>query len=457
MTTLPKKRLFIECSQTFFNGGNGGIQRVVRNLANYGRTLSTDTVQVSPIVWTGMGFCLPLAKVKNKPYLLIRVKRKIQQLFYKTSKHTPGLLKKYIREFLSAILTLERRDALRKFVADMPYLFMSLTAFPAHFLFGKFVKFQPGDVVVMVDSTWRSDAMLDALFKAQCDGNVTVGVMLHDLFPLILPHTCEDITAKGYASWFEQVVPRADFFVANSESTRCSLATYLSDHKDLRPHPYPSGSFRLGAELDLVQVKEKPSRYLQPIWDAPGRAILCVGTIEPRKNHNYLLDAYDLMRAQGADISLVILGKAGWKNKDVLDRIRSHSDFGTRLLHFENATDRDLAEAIERADCLVCPSIAEGFGLPVVEGMMHGLKVFASDIKVFREIGGDNCDYFDLNDPSSLAELLAGWFDLLRSGKPVSDEMSFSWPDWKSSTREFIGLSLELAVQSQKASFELKR
>lgn len=457
MTSPPEKRLFIECSQTFFNGGNGGIQRVVRNLANYGRTLSTDTVQISPIVWTGMGFCLPLAKVKNKPYLLIRVKRQIQRLFYKTSKHTPGLLKKYIRELLTAVLTLERRDALRKLIADVPYLIMSLTAFPAHFLFGKFVKFQPGDIVVMVDSTWRSDAMLDALFKAQCDGNILVGVMLHDLFPLVLPETCEEITAKGYTSWFAQVVPRADFFVANSESTRRSLDLYLTDHRDLRPHPYPSGSFRLGAELDLVQAKGKSSRYLQPIWDAPGRAILCIGTIEPRKNHNYLLDAFDLMRAKDADISLVILGKAGWKNKDVLERIRTHCDFGTRLLHFENATDHDLAEAIERADCLVCPSIAEGFGLPVVEGMMHGLKVFASDIKVFREIGGDSCSYFNLDDPSSLAELLTEWFDALRSGKPVQLEAPFSWPDWKSSTREFVDVALELAERSQKASFELQR
>ena len=296
--------------------------------------------------------------------------------------------------------------------------------------------------------------MLDQLFKAQLNNGIVLGVMLHDLFPLELQDTCQKITANGYISWFNQVVPRADFFVTNSESTRHSLGRYLDKHGELRPQSYPSGSFRLGAELDIVKSEGDRRDSPQPLWDTSGKAILCVGTIEPRKNHEYLLDAYDLMRERGENVTLILLGRCGWKNEAVLERIRNHDDFGTRLLHLDNASDHDLAEAFDRADCLVCPSLDEGFGLPVVEGLMHGLKVFASDIEVFREIAGENCSYFDLDDPQTLANQLSEWFDYLEQGhSPKSNEI-FAWPNWKESSGEFVDVVLRLADQSQKPNFD---
>jgi alpha-1,2-rhamnosyltransferase len=215
----------------------------------------------------------------------------------------------------------------------------------------------------------------------------------------------------------------------------------------LRPHPYTSGSFRLGAELDLAGARKKGKAlgYLQPLWDTPGRGILSVGTIEPRKNHAYLLDAFDLLRQRDVDVSLILVGRSGWGNSETLERIQRHRDFGTRLLHLGNASDRDLSEAIERSDCLVCPSLAEGFGLPVVEGLVYGLEVFASEIPPFREIGDGHCHFFDLDSPASLADQLEEWFAEREQGKAAAKRSAFSWPNWEESTREFIELSLQLA------------
>ena len=436
MSSTTKQRVFIECTQTFFHGGNSGIQRVVRNLANRGGTFSTDDLEVCPVVWAGFGFCQPRSRIKVKPSLLNKIKKKIQRLL--------SLVKNILPHWITS--------PVRKSLMNMTYLFIGLTSFPLLILFGDFVRFRKSDIVVMVDSTWRSQPMLDSLFKSQCDSGLILGVMLHDLFPLTLPDTCQEITAKGFVSWFEQVVPRADFFVTNSESTRESLASYLAENRDVRPNPYASGSFRLGAELDLVDSQSKPSPTVQSLWDTPGRAMLCIGTIEPRKNHMYLLDVFDIMRDRDEDVSLIILGRPGWKNEAILDRIRSHKDFDTRLLHLDDATDRDMEEALERSDCLICPSIDEGFGLPVVEGLMHGLKVFASDIGVYREIGGENCSFFDLNEPLSLANQLTDWFGFLHGGKS-SERDDFSWPDWEESTGEFVNLTLDLAAQSQKSRF----
>lgn len=438
-----KKRIFIECTHTFFQGGNSGIQRVTRNLANHGRTCSSESLEVLPLVWTGTGFCCPTARVGLRPYLMVRVMNKIRRI---GAKGTPGPVKRYLKRFTKE--TLARLLVKRDFLADLPYILLSIILLPSQFLLGRFVHLRHGDVVVLVDSTWRSPGLLSELFKARYEDGVQVGVMFHDLFPLTMAETCEEVTAEGFCSWFDRVAPNADFVVTNSETTRSSFIDYVSQVQGGAAPSCPSGSFRLGAELDLAGEMSKPSRYSQPIWDTPGRAILCVGTIEPRKNHMYLLDAYDMMRAAGNDVSLILVGRAGWKNEAVISRIHSHKDFGTRLLHLNDASDRDLAEAVERADCLVCPSLAEGFGLPVVEGLMLGLKVFASDIPVFREIGGEGCAYVSLNDASVLAEVVGEWFEQLNSGAQPQHGPHFVWPDWRQSAVEFVALVQRLSDEA---------
>lgn len=430
MIRTTKPRIFIECTHTFFNGGNGGIQRVVRNLVNHSYGIKITEAEVIPIIWVGLGFCNPNTRISVKPYLLIRIKKRIQQLLYLQSRKT-------------------RIGSLCRFFWELSYFLMGLGYVPAQLLFGRFVSFRDGDIIVLVDSTWRSNAMLDTLFKTQYDHGVKLGVMIHDLFPLLLPDTCEEVTARSFVDWFNKVVHRVDFIVTNSEATRLSLRQYLDENPQLRLHPYSSGSFRLGAELDLANEREKTPLYFKHLWDAPGKAILSIGTIEPRKNYAYILDTFDILRQRDSNVSLIIIGRPGWKNSKILERIRNHRDFGISLLYFDNATDRDLEEAIERADCLVCASIAEGFGLPVVEGLIRGLEVFASEIPSFREIDTGYCHFFNLDSPVTLADQLEEWFAGTRSSKVIATEKEFSWPDWEESTREFIQLTLHLAGSSR--------
>jgi len=446
MAAREKNRIFIECTQTFFKGGNSGIQRVVRNLANNGREMTTAEVEVYPLVWVKAGFCQPTRRLDVEAHILIRMRRRISYFAHIFTTHFPTLLKKMIRMLAKPWRLRQRRRKVR----DFPCLFKALLYVPLRLLVGRSVSFRSGDVVVLVDSTWKSPLMLNALFKLQRDPGIIVGVMLHDLFPLLMPENCEEVTVGGFTAWFNRIAPMMNFFVANSEATRKSLAEYLDRHPELRSNSFVSGSFRLGAELDLAAEKMKNSEHLQPIWDTPGRAILAVGTIEPRKNYSYLLDVYDILRVKNIDVSLIIVGRRGWKNKDIVARLTTHPDFESRILHLGNASDRDLAEAIERADCLVCPSIAEGFGLPVVEGLMRGLAVFASDIPVFHESGNGFCQFFDLDSPGSLAGLLENWFDNLSTSATSPTSNLFVWPDWKESTEEFISLVLDLAESVRK-------
>jgi alpha-1,2-rhamnosyltransferase len=311
-------------------------------------------------------------------------------------------------------------------------------------LYGPFIDFRRGDTVLLIDSTWGFPRMLEALLEAQ-KNKVKVAPMMHDLFPLLLPDTCEDITVRYYRQWFNAIVPRADFFITNSRSTGRTLEQYLEQHPEIRALPILHDSFRLGADLDLLETRLSHSDHYTQLWGVPGHVILAIGTIEPRKNHKFLLDAFEVLRSRGCNVSLVLIGKVGWKSGDVVARIEGHPDLNTRLLHFSNADDRLLADAIERADCIVCPSIAEGFGLPVVEGLMRGKEIFASDIEVFREIGEQRCQFFSLSDPGDLASKLERWFE---EGEQVAQSRSakkFHWPNWQESSAELVDKALMLA------------
>lgn len=441
--TRPR-RVYVECTHTYFAGGNTGIRRVARNLANQGPAVSDGRTQVIPVVWGGIGFFAPRARLTEAPHFLVALKKSLAYLEYLVGlayQVTPPALRLPLTWLKRALLGRVRRQV----DGELQYLLLGLSSFPLRFLFGSAVSMRPGDVMVLVDSTWNSRRMLEYVFRARLESGIRLGVMIHDLFPLTLPETCQRETVEGFTNWFTAVVPAADFFVTNSEATRAALERYLGANPGLRPYRWRAGSFRLGAELDLKGHADTAADASQAIWGMPGHCLLAVGTVEPRKNYALILDAFDRLLAKNLPVSLIIVGRAGWKSEAVLARIAGHPQLGAALLHLDNASDRDLAQAFERADCMICASLDEGFGLPVVEGLMHGLPVLASAVPAFREIGGDACRYFPPDQPERLVELIEDSLENQGRSATVPDAAGFHWIGWEESTRCFVRQVLELA------------
>lgn len=284
----PVRRILVECTYTYFAGGNSGIRRVARNLANLGREVSTDSVEVVPLVWGGIGFFTPRYRLGDRPHPILKLLKlpdallqivasvppKLDAVVLAIARRMPAAMHAALssawkalraatawawratRWALGAPWRMLRRMAGRRLGNrgndELFYLLFGILAAPVGFLFASRVRLGPGDVVVLVDSTWNSDHMLDALLEARNRSGVRLGVMLHDLFPLTLPHMCHEQTVAGYTRWFDGIAPAADFFITNSEATRSALETHLRAHPPRRDRPWHSGSFRLGATLDLI-------------------------------------------------------------------------------------------------------------------------------------------------------------------------------------------------------------
>ncbi len=146
-------------------------------------------------------------------------------------------------------------------------------------------------------------------------------------------------------------------------------------------------------------------RRLRRAFGSPAQWILFVGTIEPRKNLVTLVQAFELLVRRGhRDLKLMIAGGEGWKSTPLYERIDA-SGLRDRIHFAGHADDRELLRLYNTATVVACPSIYEGFGLPLIEAMSCGTPVVATRVASFPEVAGDAALFVE--DPLDV-EALAG-------------------------------------------------
>jgi glycosyltransferase involved in cell wall biosynthesis len=138
--------------------------------------------------------------------------------------------------------------------------------------------------------------------------------------------------------------------------------------------------------------------------DLPSGFVLAVGTLEPRKNLPRLVEAYArLPQELQAAHPLLVAGRIGW---DAGETLAALEGLGERCRLLGPVSDPELAALYERCTVFCYPSLAEGFGLPVLEAMAAGAAVITSDVSSLPEVGGDAVEYVTPTDTGSIAATL---------------------------------------------------
>lgn len=153
----------------------------------------------------------------------------------------------------------------------------------------------------------------------------------------------------------------------------------------------------LGADFKQKTVVATEARSEVKKVCAVGKYILMVGTIEPRKNHKLVLEAFDKGLSE-LGLNIIFAGRIGWINQEFLDKMYHHKQYGKRIFHVDKATNADIDYLYKNAFVVAFPTHMEGFGLPLVEALERQAPVIATNIDVLKEIGKDFCEYFDDND-----------------------------------------------------------
>ncbi len=314
------------------------------------------------------------------------------------------------------------------------------------------IAWQEKDLLLMLDATWGK-RIWRAVRKAKERG-ATVGIMVHDLIPVHYPQFFPSKVPAMFREWLDAAIEHADFFIGNSHTTVRDLQQYIRQaHAHEPPPSAPMDSFFLGADLPSVNRNAPVREIVRSYFTDARKPYLLVCTIEPRKDHSYLLDAFDRVWQKSPEVKLCIVGKIGWRCDQVLARIREHPQFGKSLMMFSGLSDAKHQFCYRNAKSFVFPSIVEGFGLPIVEALGHGLRVLASDTPIHREVGKEHCRYFDLDDANSLAAMILQTERADR--RDALPRKPYRVVTWGESCRELLTKSLRMAgMSSAGGSFE---
>lgn len=227
-----------------------------------------------------------------------------------------------------------------------------------------------------------------------------------DAIPLKLPHITWPRSVARHPAYMKTLAAFERVW-AISAASRDELRGYW-DWLELAATP-PIDVLPLGSDFDRAErtVERPPSGGLP--------ALLCVGILEPRKNQLFLLEVCEGLWRGGLEFELHLVGRINPHfGAPVLARIKALRKKFPGLRYHEAAHDRELARLYSTVRATVCPTMAEGCGLPLLESLWHGVPCVCSDLPVLREnADGGGCLPVALND-------LAAWGQAL--GQVLTDD-----------------------------------
>jgi glycosyltransferase involved in cell wall biosynthesis len=253
-------------------------------------------------------------------------------------------------------------------------------------------KFHNGDVFMLLGAFWifRTYAQTISILRRQ---GVKVGVYVYDLIPLTHPHYFAIPLRLSYRAQFAKVMKVVDFACTISEFVAGDLRMALANNLQ-RSIPV--------AAVPLAQDMPKQATPVDEAFreQTPHEFVLCVCTLEVRKNHLLLLDIWsNLYRKYGNEIpSLILVGKWGWKIKPFRNRLQKSKNVDGKIIVLGSLSEARLAHLYQNCLFTIFPSFVEGWGLPVGESLSFGRPCIASNTSAIPEVGGDLVRYIDPYD-----------------------------------------------------------
>lgn len=264
-------------------------------------------------------------------------------------------------------------------------------------------RFRDGDVLILPDASWACPAVWPAVERARAAGAICVPVV-YDLIPLQHPEIYGAAGARAFRGYVTAVMRHADLVATISETVAAELAAETRAERFLRGGP-AIVPWRLGCDFPVPTGPVRSVVRSLFLDRRPESAYLVLGAIETRKNHRFVLEAFRRLWAAPATahVRLAVIGRPGHGSGPILEMLRGDARFGDRLVLLDDCDDAEVDHAYRHARGLVFASLAEGFGLPIVEALRHGQAVFASDLPIHREVGRSDCTFFRLDSAADLA------------------------------------------------------
>lgn len=291
----------------------------------------------------------------------------------------------------------------------------------------------PSNEGVIVPEVFSADvaAALPRLFAASGGPRVAI---FHDAIALKFPELTPHKTVARFPAYLQELLA-FDGIAANSEDSRASLLDYWRWAGFAKTPPVTAIPLGVDPPAPLAQ-------HPTPATALP--VVLCVGTIEGRKNHLALLEACEQLWQRGRQFELRLIGLANAQTgRRALERIDALKTAGRSLCYNGPLSDAAVNTAYGECAFTVYPSLIEGFGLPVIESLAHGKPCVCSRRGALGESArGGGCMMVNVTDVAQLAETIARLLEspaeLASLTKAAQARRFKSWPDYGRELTEWM-------------------
>jgi glycosyltransferase involved in cell wall biosynthesis len=270
----------------------------------------------------------------------------------------------------------------------------------------------------------------DGFFTLKMKLGLKFAFYIHDLIPIDFP---EYVRASGYSDHIKRmdtVSFCADMVIVNSEATKTSFLSWCESQELRLPE----------CEVAYIGVEESffesPAEEFSPALETLDQQsyFTYIGTIEPRKNHLFLLQIWRDWILRGiTPPKLVIVGKRGWENQNVFNFIDQCEAIKPYVVELSDLSDAGLKRVIRGAKAMLFPSFSEGWGMPLIETQAMGTPVICSDIPVFHEASSALATFINPLDAITWQKTILDFSD---PSKDVHDDAvkalgSYTPPRWE--------------------------
>ena len=259
-------------------------------------------------------------------------------------------------------------------------------------------------------------------------------VTIHDLSYFYYPEEFLKKDLFQLKNWTKYSVEKAKKIIAVSQTTKKDIVKFYHIPEEKIEVIYNGGPSRHSDPERAKRVESEESKKNKKYF-------LYVGTLQPRKNIDTLIDAYSIFRKNHPEYKLIIAGKKGWLYEHIYKKVEE-LDLQKEVEFKGYVTDNELAVLYQNAFCFVLPSLYEGFGIPILEAMSFDCPVITSFTSSLPEVGGGACLYFNPKNPKELTEKMIELSenrklrsDLIKKGRGRTGLFS-----WKKCAEETLNL-----------------
>ncbi len=263
--------------------------------------------------------------------------------------------------------------------------------------------------------------------------------LVHDLIPIEFPEYARPDGAAEHRVRIATMVRFCDGLIANSAATLATIQPWIDrSNRSLR-----TAIAHLGVEEHAIARQAARTPVDRPYF-------VCIGTIEPRKNHLLLLNIWRRMAdTHGADAipRLVLIGRRGWENEQIVDMLDRCPALKGCVDEYAGLPDSQVWRLLSGAQALLMPSFAEGYGMPVTEALDLGVPVLCSDIDALREAGGAAPDFLDPIDGPGWMRAITSYAHDNSPERIAQLGRLASWqrPSWQNHANDVLRLVNEVA------------